>query len=167
MMKQQSGKRKQQLYCFYCSSESIMSILPSRGRRDLVRTHRTLNTTSCSHRVAFVWASGKLLDEKVHLSAAIVYSYTAIVCGSATIVWPSVGFVFASATDWLLTKIGATFARNSKIHIRVSIYFQIRESVTPAWRRCDKFCHEKRFVWRATMSHSVDGMQVFFGLDIF
>ena len=37
--------------------------LPSRGLRDLVRTHRTLNRTSCSHRVDFVWPSGKLLDE--------------------------------------------------------------------------------------------------------
>ena len=41
---------------------------------------------SLLHRVAFVWSSGKLLDEKVHLSAAIVYGSTAIVCGSASVV---------------------------------------------------------------------------------
>ena len=125
MMKRQSGKRKQQHYCFYCSSEKMMSILQSRGLRDLVRTHRTLNTTSCSHRVAFVWPSCELIDEKLNLSAAIV-------CGSATVVCPSVGVVFASAIDWLFTKFGATFERNSKFHIRVAICFRIRDSVTPA-----------------------------------
>ena len=115
-----------------------MSILPLRGRRDLVRTHRTFNTTSCSHRVAFVWPWCELIDEKLHLSAAVCCS-AAIVCGSAaivfvsaTVVCASVGIVFASAIDWLLTKFGATFARNSKFHIRVAICFQIRDSVTPA-----------------------------------
>ena len=114
-----------------------MSILPSRGLRDLVRTHCTLNTRSCSHRVAFVWPSGELIDENLHLSsaivccsAAIVYGSAAIVFVSATVVCPSVGIVYASAIDWLLTAFGATFARNSKFHIRVAICFQIRDSVT-------------------------------------
>ena len=68
--------------------------------------HRTLNRTSCSHRVDFVWPSGTLLDEKLHLSAVIVCGSAAIVCGSSTVVWPSVGIVFASAFDWLLTNSG-------------------------------------------------------------
>ena len=144
-----------------CKDQSSKEcFLPSRGLRDLVRTHRTLNTTSCSHRVAFVWPSGKRYDEKLHLSAivcgsaAIVYGSAAIVCGSATVVWPSVGIVFASAIDWLLTKFGATFARKSKFHIRVS--HQIRDSVTPAllWMWTTKIYMEVKndvsslFTWR-------------------
>ena len=58
----------------------VGSFSPSRGLRYLVRTHRTLNTTSCSHRLAFVLPSGKLLDEKLHLSTAILYGSAAIVC---------------------------------------------------------------------------------------
>ena len=68
----------------YCGHYVCMSGL-SRGLHGLVRTHPTLNTTSCSHRLAIVWPSGKLLDEKQHLSAAILYGSAAIVCGSATV----------------------------------------------------------------------------------
>ena len=104
--------------------------------RDLVRTHRTLNTTSCSYRVAYVCPAGKLLDKKLHLRVASV-------CDSVAIVWPSVGIVIASAVDWLATKFGAIFARNSKFHIRVAIWCQVRDSVTPALdciNRISKYC---------------------------
>ena len=97
----------------------------TRRLHDLVRTHRTLNTTSCSHRVAFVCPAGKLLNKNSHLRVAFV-------CGSGAIVWPSVGIVLASAVDCLLTKFGANFARNWKFHIRMAILCQFRDSVTPA-----------------------------------
>ena len=49
----------------------------------------------------------------------------------------------ASAVDWLATKFGAIFAQNSKFHIRVAIWCQVRDSVTPALQNsvkesCDK-----------------------------
>ena len=86
MMKRPSGKRKQHHCCLYCSSENMMSISPSPDRRDLIRTHRTLNTTSCSHRAAFVWPSGKLLDENHNFRLPSCMGSAAIVCGSATVV---------------------------------------------------------------------------------
>ena len=54
---------------------------------------------SIRRHVAIMWPSGKLLDEKLHLSSSIVYGSAAIVCGSATVEWPSVDIVFASAID--------------------------------------------------------------------
>jgi hypothetical protein len=59
----------------------------------------------------------------------------AFVCCSGAIVWPSVGIVLASAVHWLLTKSGAIFARNSKFHIRMAIWCQFRDSVTPALKK--------------------------------
>ena len=59
-------------------------------------------------RVAFMWPSGKQLNEKLHLLAAIVCGMAAIVYGSAIAVGPSVVIVFASAIDWFLTKFGAS-----------------------------------------------------------
>jgi hypothetical protein len=93
--------------------------------RALVRTHRTLNTTSCSHRVAFVCPAGIDYYKNSHLRVAFV-------CGSSAIVWPSVGIVLASAVHWLLTKFGVIFARNSKFHIHMAIWCQFWDSVTPA-----------------------------------
>ena len=46
--------------------------------------------------------------------------------------WPSVGIVMTSAVDWLMSKVGTNFARNSKFHIRMTILCQLRDSVTPA-----------------------------------
>ena len=40
-----------------------------------------------------------------------------------------------SAVDWQMSKFGATFARNSKFHIRMTILCQLRDSVTPALER--------------------------------
>ena len=37
-----------------------------------------------------------------------------------------------SAVDWLMSKFGTNFDRNSKFHIRMTILFQLRDSVTPA-----------------------------------
>ena len=37
-----------------------------------------------------------------------------------------------SAVDWLMSKFGTNFARNSKFHIRMTILCQLRDSVTPA-----------------------------------
>ena len=37
-----------------------------------------------------------------------------------------------SAVDWLMSKFGTKFARNSKFHIRMTILCQLRDSVTPA-----------------------------------
>ena len=37
-----------------------------------------------------------------------------------------------SAVDWLMSKFGTDFARNSKFHIRMTILCQLRDSVTPA-----------------------------------
>ena len=100
--------------------------------RALVRAHRTLNTTSCSHRVAFVCPAGIDYYKNSHLRVAFV-------CGSGAIVWPSVGIVLASAVHWLLTKFGAIFVRNSKFHIRMAIWCQFRDSVTPALVKCTKY----------------------------
>ena len=36
-----------------------------------------------------------------------------------------------SAVDWLISKFGTNFARNSKFHIRMTILCQLRDSVTP------------------------------------
>ena len=37
-----------------------------------------------------------------------------------------------SAVDWLMSKFGTNFARNSKFHIRMTILCQLRDSVTLA-----------------------------------
>ena len=37
-----------------------------------------------------------------------------------------------SAVDWLISKFGTNFARNSKFHIRMTILCQFRDSVKPA-----------------------------------
>ena len=65
--------------------------------------HLTLNMTSCIHHVAFVCSAVKLLNKVSHLRVAYVYS-------SGTILRPSVGIVFASAScvvpmDHLRTKL--------------------------------------------------------------
>ena len=40
--------------------------------------------------------------------------------------------VITSAVDWLMSKFGTNFARNSKLHMRMTILCQLRDSVTPA-----------------------------------
>ena len=37
-----------------------------------------------------------------------------------------------SAVDWLKSKFGTNFVRNSELHIRMTILCQLRDSVTPA-----------------------------------
>ena len=49
---------------------------------------------------------------------------------------PSVGIVMTSAVDWLISKFGTNFARNSNFHIRMTILCQLRDSVTPALEMC-------------------------------
>ena len=44
----------------------------------------------------------------------------------------SVDIVMTSADDWLISKFGTNFARNSKFHIRMTILCQLRDSVAPA-----------------------------------
>ena len=44
-----------------------------------------------------------------------------------------------SAVDWLMAKFGTNFARNSKVHILMTILCQLRDSVTPALRNKFKF----------------------------
>lgn len=144
----QPGKRKQQHCLFWCTSENMMSTSyrPSTSSyNNKALFYFTLSFLAIclssirqctyqyvvvySHRVAFVWHSCVLrvnyLNRNAHLRVAFV-------CGSGAIVWPSVGIVLASAVDWLLTKFGAIFVRNSKFHIRMAIWCQFRDSVTPA-----------------------------------
>ena len=45
-----------------------------------------------------------------------------------------------SAVDWLMSKFGTNFARNSKFHIRMTVLCELRDSVTPALL--------KRYTWR-------------------
>ena len=40
-----------------------------------------------------------------------------------------------SAVDWLMSKFGINFARNSKFHIRMTILWQLRDSVTLALQK--------------------------------
>ena len=80
---------------------------------------------SIRRRVAFVCPAGINYYKNSHLRVAFV-------CGSGAIVWPYVGIVLASPVHWLLTKFGAIFAGNSKFHIRMAIWCQFRNSVTPA-----------------------------------
>ena len=54
---------------------------------------------------------------------------------SSAIVGPSVGIIITSAVDWLISKLGTNFGRNSKFHIRMAILCQLRDSVTPALER--------------------------------
>ena len=47
------------------------------------------------------------------------------------------------AVDWLMSKFGTNFARNSKFNIRMTISCQLRDSVTPAlmWSSERKFLY--------------------------
>ena len=51
-----------------------------------------------------------------------------------------------SAVDWLMSKFGTNFARNSKIYIRMTFLCQLRDSVTPAleFRKRKSRSHSKR-----------------------
>ena len=65
-----------------------------------------------------------------------------------------------SDVDWLMSKFGTNFARNLKFHIRMTILFQLRDSVTPVlhtaqlslnimdnifYDDCFRFCYNYNF----------------------
>ena len=79
---------------------------------ELVQMHLTLNTMSCSHHLAFVCPTGKLLNKSSHLRVAYI-------CSSGTILRPSTGM----ALNWFsfVCGSGTIFVRNSKFRIRMAI----------------------------------------------
>ena len=54
-----------------------------------------------------------------------------------------------SAVDWLMSKFGTNFTRNSKFHIGMTILCQLRDCVTPALGH-----HYRQNIW-CTVSHEI------------
>ena len=99
--KEKSSQKKKTnvpLYVMYiCLSSLTVLRTTAQSFPNSSKSERNVYTNFRSFVEMEYWLSTFCYERSKHGSAAIV-------CGSATVVWPSVGIVFASVIDWLLAK---------------------------------------------------------------